>query len=284
MTKAYKIPEVPEDLTIGTDAELFLKNPEGEFWPIIGLIGGTKEVPLPVKEGALQEDNVMAEINITPCTNREQFANRCTTVLGELKSRISPAFSFCFQPSAPFGEHFLQHPQASESGCDPDYNIYTHRRNPPVKLAKTNMRYAGGHIHLGAQLLTEDPRFRDDVIMFLDIYLGLPSIALDKDTERRKLYGKLGNFRPKPYGLEYRTLSNFWLNSPELMKWVFDQAVSAYTTARRLRPGARESTFEAVKPVLVDVLELSQNDIHNLYRHFTGANIETVLGPVAKFL
>ncbi len=37
----------------------------------------------------------------------------------------------------------------------------------------------------------------------------------DKDTERRGMYGKAGAFRPKPYGVEYRTLSNAWLSNDE---------------------------------------------------------------------
>ena len=40
------------------------------------------------------------------------------------------------------------------------------------------------------------------------------------------MYGKAGCLRYKPYGMEYRTLSNFWLNSKELMAWVYQQTVN----------------------------------------------------------
>jgi hypothetical protein len=43
----------------------------------------------------------------------------------------------------------------------------------------------------------------------------------DKDTERRKLYGKPGAFRPKPYGCEYRVLSNAWVDKPEVAGILF---------------------------------------------------------------
>ena len=63
----------------------------------------------------------------------------------------------------------------------------------------------------------------------LDISLFLPSLLFDDDTERRKLYGFPGSFRPKQYGVEYRPLSNKWLRNEVLMTWVFN------TTLRSVR-------------------------------------------------
>ncbi len=55
----------------------------------------------------------------------------------------------------------------------------------------------------------------------MDFYLGLPSLVYDSATRRREMYGKAGAYRPKSYGVEYRTLSNAWLNSAELIRWVY---------------------------------------------------------------
>jgi hypothetical protein len=55
----------------------------------------------------------------------------------------------------------------------------------------------------------------------MDFYLGLPSLVYDAATRRREMYGKAGAYRPKSYGVEYRTLSNAWLNSAELIRWVY---------------------------------------------------------------
>jgi hypothetical protein len=58
----------------------------------------------------------------------------------------------------------------------------------------------------------------------LDWSLGLGSMLFDNNPaakKRRSLYGAAGCFRPKSYGVEYRTLSNSWLASKELMEWVF---------------------------------------------------------------
>ena len=38
---------------------------------------------------------------------------------------------------------------------------------------------------------------------------------------RKQLYGKAGAYRPKPYGFEYRTLSNFWVFDKKLIEWVW---------------------------------------------------------------
>jgi hypothetical protein len=59
----------------------------------------------------------------------------------------------------------------------------------------------------------------------MDFYLGLPSLAYDSDQERREMYGKAGCCRYKPYGTEYRTLSNAWLKSEALMRWVYRNTV-----------------------------------------------------------
>jgi hypothetical protein len=63
----------------------------------------------------------------------------------------------------------------------------------------------------------------------LDLRLAVPSLIWDKDKKRRLLYGKAGCFRPKPYGMEYRTLSNAWLNPaiPHVRKFIFGETIRA---------------------------------------------------------
>ena len=46
----------------------------------------------------------------------------------------------------------------------------------------------------------------DRIICLCDLFLGLPSYIYDKDEERRKLYGLLGEYRIQPWGIEYRSL------------------------------------------------------------------------------
>lgn len=51
---------------------------------------------------------------------------------------------------------------------------------------------------------------------YCDLTLGLPSVFIDTDTERRKLYGKAGCFRMQRWGAEYRTLSSRMLQDDAL--------------------------------------------------------------------
>jgi hypothetical protein len=59
-----------------------------------------------------------------------------------------------------------------------------------------------------------------DIVRCLDTVIGLQSLFLDEGKERRKLYGRAGCMRKKPYGLEWRTLSNFWVFTAYDRRWV----------------------------------------------------------------
>jgi hypothetical protein len=52
-----------------------------------------------------------------------------------------------------------------------------------------------------------------------------------KGAKRRGLYGKRGAYRPKSYGVEYRTLSNFWVGHPALCDWAWRATAKAIDDA-----------------------------------------------------
>ena len=87
------------------------------------------------------------------------------------------------------------------------------------------------------------------LIQAMDLFCGVPSIFLDSDTMRRKLYGKAGAFRSKKYGVEYRTLSNFWIQSPEKMEWAFNhtqQAVKFVNDGGKIDNKAKALILQAI--------------------------------------
>lgn len=220
-------------VTIGADPELFVVNKGGQFRCAHGMVPGTKDKPFPVNKGAVQVDGFALEYNIDPCETADQFVDYNQTVLAQMREMIPDGHEFAIVPSARFnGNHFRAQPdEARELGCTPDYNAYTLEENKKPDN-KTTMRTAAGHIHIGfcedADPMSDEHMIRcATLVKQLDCYLGLPSILFDQDKERRAMYGAAGSFRPKPYGVEYRVLSNAWLLNENRMRFVFNQTVAA---------------------------------------------------------
>jgi len=216
---------------IGTDPELFVTK-GGKLQSAFGLIKGDKKNPFKVDKGAVQVDGMALEFNTDPTDNEDEFVNNIATVMSQLKDMV-PEYEFFVEPTAQFGADYIkaQPSEAKEMGCDPDYNAYTGEVNEKPD-EDSPFRTASGHIHIGwTENEPEGCPFHFDecceVAKQLDIYLGIPSLMFDNDNERRKMYGQAGSFRPKPYGMEYRVLSNAWLKHPELQRWVFQQAQKA---------------------------------------------------------
>ena len=215
------------DLTLGADPEVFVAR-DGRIIPVIGLLGGTKARPLAVPQGAVQEDNVLAEFNIDPASTQKEWVDNITRVLQELDLRLFDkgcesviASSYNFDRGALLDAG----PEAMAFGCDPDYDAWLRRRNNPPSSDAT-LRTAGGHIHVGGLGKLNKQR-ACAIIKRMDLFLGVPSVLMDTDTRRRSMYGKAGCFRIKPYGVEYRSLSNFWIKDVAHMEWAYRNACRA---------------------------------------------------------
>ena len=213
------------NILIGCDPEVFVKR-NNVFESAHGLIRGDKKNPQKVNRGAVQVDGMALEFNIDPAANENEFLLNVQTVYDIMRSMV-PGYEVVATPVADFPLEYLrkQPQEALELGCEPDFNAWTSQENPRPD-GERPMRTASGHVHIG---FTENQNPQDlshisraqMVVRQLDFFLGLPSLVYDPDTRRRSMYGKAGACRYKSYGVEYRTLSNAWLNSPELIKWVF---------------------------------------------------------------
>lgn len=215
------------NMTIGCDPEVFLEDEDGNIISAVGKIGGTKKKPLKVLCGALQEDNVLGEFNTDPATTFLGFRDNIRVVMKQLESKVSP-LKLKVLSSHHFTKEILKASgkQALTFGCDPDLNAWDGQENDKPS-AYTNLRTAGGHVHVGFAVDPDDNEARFAVVQLMDVYLGIPSVLMDGDTERRSMYGQAGACRLKPYGVEYRTLSNFWLKSDEYIEWVYNQTKRA---------------------------------------------------------
>ena len=217
-------------LTIGADPEVFLYDIAGEYVSAIDKIGGSKAEPRQLERPgfALQEDNVAVEFNIPPAKDLASFCESIEWSIKRITEEVKPmGFTVAIIPAAIFPESELQDPRAKHAGCDPDFNAWTKQRNPRPRVAESNLRTGAGHVHVG---ISPKPQFsREAFIKSLDLNLGVGSVIFDNDILRKNLYGKAGAFRPTRYGLEYRVLSNFWLKSRKLTKWVYNQTHAAFS-------------------------------------------------------
>lgn len=204
---------------IGCDPELFIKY-NGSYKSAVGLIGGSKYEPLKIDNlgSAILEDNVAVEFNTQPAKSKQEFRSAIARVLDHLRVKMT-GYELVQDSAAFFPEEELNTPQAQEFGCEPDFDAWNKCVNVKPCAADKTLRSCGGHVHVGSVIAKKQPL---DVIKAMDIFLGVPSVILDPGTLRRELYGKAGCFRPKKYGVEYRTLSNFWIFNPDLIDWVFD--------------------------------------------------------------
>jgi hypothetical protein len=185
----------------------------------------------------VQEDNVLVEFNIPPAATKQDFIYSIQTGKRQIDMLFPPGVEVRVQSSAFLPVPELANPMAQEFGCDPDFCAWTDgKMNIKPPLPTDGLRSAGGHLHTGYELTPFAKSIgvtRQDIGMELikayDYYLGVPSIIMDRDLFRRRLYGKAGAFRAKPYGVEYRTLSSFWLKDLDLIDWAYTQTMRAIT-------------------------------------------------------
>lgn len=210
--------------TCGADPEVFLADAADSLVSVIDKIGGTKHNPrpLPLGEGfAVQEDNVACEYNIPPAASEEEFSSNIEKAMSFLQDffKRQHGLKFINLSAAEFPADQLVDHRAQEFGCDPDFNAWTGRRNPRPKAASALLRSAGGHVHIGCDLKTNTDKRK--LIRAMDFYVGVGSVLMDSGDLRKQLYGKAGAFRYKPFGVEYRTLSNFWVFDKKYCGWVW---------------------------------------------------------------
>lgn len=218
-------------ITIGADPEAFVRTiATKEVISAEGMIGGTKDEPLSISEEghAIQEDNIMVEFNIPPSECQQSFTDNINYCKDYLNTLL--AFDNCelaILPSSEIDSKFLQTEQAKMFGCDPDINVYLKGYNKKPCSTGT-LRTCGGHIHIGMSNAHKVKfEYKEQLVMAMDAVLGLESLSLDSDDRRRELYGNAGSFRIKSYGIEYRTLSNFWIENDELMGWAYNKTLEA---------------------------------------------------------
>lgn len=233
---------------IGCDPEFFLKK-DGKFISAHDRVPGTKEKPHPLPGGGhVQADGLAVEFNIPASSTKRAFVNNIKQALVDIRQEFfknDKDIEFSFSPVALFDlSYFKTLPEyALELGCEPDFNAYSGGKVNPRPSTSKPMRTGSGHIHVGylsgddmvEGIPSESPEHMDDCVllsMAMDANFMLNKSIWDGDVERASLYGRPGCFRPKKYGMEYRSPSNSWLNYPDMWPWIFDATEAAVDSVK----------------------------------------------------
>lgn len=223
-------------ISVGADPEFFLKKGARNV-SAHGIVPGDKKKPHKLKYGAIQLDGTAVEFNIDPARTASDFKKNILSTLNEVRGLVPKEYRFNFSPAVNYNrEYFKKIPtKCKELGCDPDFDAYQFGKANDRPDNRGTMRTGAGHLHIGwdatGQLNPEDRSHILDCCLLsknLDAVFSMIERNWDTDTKRRKMYGKLGAFRPKKYGCEYRSLSNAWVKYPKLYPFLFNLCKSTY--------------------------------------------------------
>jgi hypothetical protein len=218
-------------IQLGCDPELFLTKEVGKTRKRQSVVGSELVVPeggIPVGSGMgrIVRDGVQVEFQPISGSCRANMSNHLSLCFQELQRRVEkyPGLKIDFSQTVRLsaGDMARLHPDSRQLNCGASLNIYG--RRPIYKNGeKFRMRSGAGHIHIGSEALTDKYVNPENLVKILDVLIGNTCVMLDRDplaAERRKTYGRAGEYRLPKHGLEYRTLSNFWLKAYPLFSLV----------------------------------------------------------------
>lgn len=141
-------------------------------------------------------------------------------------------------------------------GCKPSENVYGMQGLRISNPRDLRYRFAGGHVHLGFQYPYLNRHMLVEAVKCMDMLAGIPSVVMAQDWDdpiRRRFYGQAGEFRTPKHGLEYRTLSNFWLREPAMLHLI----VGLVRGAANWGLNGWRGLFEASEAEVVEIVQNS---------------------------
>jgi len=182
----------------------------GNTAKVCSFISYTKANPLSHNGHLFSKDASMVELAVAPATSASEFDSLFIDALNTAKKLLPKGAEFRSIPCVEYTDAELKtDPYASVLGCAPSETIYD--TTPTPDEYPDNKRYGGIHINLA---MDNPDTFVEDMVIKLDYALGLYSVIHWEEgyrtelRDRRRVYGRAGEFRQKDFGFEYRTLPN----------------------------------------------------------------------------
>lgn len=299
-------------VTVGADPEVFIVDrKKNAFISAHSIIPGTKKKPHILDTAgsgyftpglACQADGTALEINIPPAARASDFLFFLGTALGTTaQTYLGKHQGICATPVARYDKDYFNKLPASalELGCDPDYDAWNEgKANPrPTSLPNPYARTGAGHVAVGwrsgdnlVKDVFEPNHFNDCIMMaqMMDLIhdvLG-PLHEVKDDEYRRGLYGKRGAFRPKPFGVEYRTPSNSWLRSIDAATNMYYMAITAFALLHEGHDPADPTTKSTVQALIKRALTNQTVNIGATYVTFRPCSSmvpTTIVGYVGMY-
>ena len=243
-----------QQITIGHDSEFGLVK-GGE---IISALNVFNDMVFEDENGRYFADNMNVEIAINPVTTLKDFHGKTEGLLGHVRGL---GYEPLMQPVIKYDDKYLSHPLAKISGCNPDFNAYSEgENNAPDFTTMDGTRSCGAHIH--AQLDGANPFW---FARWMDMLVALPLLQYEEKSDRRSLYGGAGCLRVKPYGGEYRTLSNVWLGDKARREFVWAMTHKAVALTHTTDPSTVDEWVDVPTAIDTHDVELAQRCIDRLY-------------------
>lgn len=212
-------------ITLGSDSEFNL----AKYGRPVSALRVLDDKVTEVHTGRFFADNMNVEIAINPVESLAQWHSYTEDLLARVGDL---GYDLEFNPVVEYDAADLDHPLALISGCNPDFTGYrpgVSNKAPDFATMEGATRSCGAHVHTGDP--TIDP---DNQAMWMDLHLTLPLLQFEQVSNRRTMYGGPGCLRYKDYGMEYRTLSNVWLNDYALREFVYEASFKAMESARTM--------------------------------------------------
>jgi len=228
-----------DNATIGCDPEVFARDKEGTVV--------ASDVLIPAKGllvdggyglASVVRDGVQIELHPSPTSCRANVSNslqKCFRTLA--KAATEKGLQISFDQVVTLDKKALagMSEDAQRLRCLPSFNAYN-AVGQTVDGKKYRKRSGAGHIHVGSGVFGPDKTYIDHNkgIKAFDMLVGIPAVLCDRDpgaAERRKVYGLAGEYRLPSHGVEYRTLSNFWLRNYALFSLFAGMAKIAHGVA-----------------------------------------------------
>jgi len=254
MSQRFKL----QNITIGSDLEMFITDQDDNLQSAIGVFGGTKKEPKYIGELCyIQEDNILVEANIPPVDNFEDFYKYISYIKSYINDKHSE-YKLKYSSSEIAPLELLFNEKAKEFGCEPVLIVDYNKDGDTIPFQEfelsvadkqfSNKRTGGFHLHIGYK--NPSQKISREIVKLFEKNVTLPLLKEDIDEHnRREFYGKAGEYRIKPYGLECRSLGSAFLKDETTLRKVWNgvqKTITDFNNGERVS----KQEFEIIKDII----------------------------------